>query len=71
MYLLDTNMVIYFFKGIGNVAGNLLTVSPKDVAMPSIVLFELQCGILKLSDPEKRQAQLEDFLQTINHYFPG
>ena len=46
MYLLDTNMVIYFFKGIGNVAGNLLTVSPKDVAMPSIVLFELQCGIL-------------------------
>ena len=31
MYILDTNTLIYFFKGMGNVAGNLLaeSTSPK------------------------------------------
>jgi len=33
MYLLDTNTLIYFFKGMGNVADILLAKSPKDISM--------------------------------------
>jgi tRNA(fMet)-specific endonuclease VapC len=40
MYVLDTNILIYFFKGIANVAQNLLSKSPKDIGIPAIVLFK-------------------------------
>ena len=59
MYLLDTNTLIYFFKGIGNVAETLLSKSPKDISIPSIVLYELEVGIAKSNNPEKRKKQLE------------
>ena len=58
MYILDTNTLIYFFKGIGSVADNLLAVSPKDVGIPAVVLYELEYGIAKSSSPKKRMKQL-------------
>ena len=60
MYILDTNTLIYFFKGIGNVADNLLAVSPKDIGIPAVVLYELEYGIAKSSSPKKRTKQLEE-----------
>jgi tRNA(fMet)-specific endonuclease VapC len=59
MFVLDTNSLIYFFKGIGNVATRLLKMPPKDVRIPSIVLYELEVGIAKSTSPAKRLAQLE------------
>ena len=58
MYILDTNTLIYFFKGMGSVADNLLAVSPKDVGIPAVVLYELEYGIAKPSSPKKRMKQL-------------
>lgn len=58
MYVLDTNTLIYFFKGMGNVAQRLLAQSPQDIAIPAIVLYELEPGIAKSSQPKKRQKQL-------------
>ena len=60
MYILDTNTLIYFFKGIGSVADNLLAVSPKDIGIPAVVLYELEYGIAKSSSPKKRTKQLEE-----------
>ena len=60
MYILDTNTLIYFFKGLGRVADNLLSVSPKDIGIPSVVLYELEYGIAKSSSPKKRMKQLEE-----------
>ncbi len=65
MYLLDTNTLIYFFKGMGNVADNLLSKSPKDIAIPSITLFELEVGIAKSSNPKKRKQQLDSLISLI------
>lgn len=65
MYVLDTNTLIYFFKGMGNVANRLLTVSPKDIAIPSIVLFELKYGIEKSNAPKKRLAQLAEIVALV------
>jgi tRNA(fMet)-specific endonuclease VapC len=60
VYILDTNTLIYFFKGIGSVADNLLAVSPKDIGIPAVVLYELEYGIAKSSSPRKRTKQLEE-----------
>ena len=66
MYLLDTNTLIYFFKGIGDVANILLSKAPKDIFIPSIVLYELEVGIAKSTKPKKREIQLESFISRIN-----
>ncbi|MBL1276878.1 MAG: type II toxin-antitoxin system VapC family toxin [Ectothiorhodospiraceae bacterium] len=66
MYVIDTNTLIYFFKGIGNVPEKFLSISPKDIAIPSIVIYELEFGIAKSNSPKKRQAQLSDILSLVN-----
>jgi tRNA(fMet)-specific endonuclease VapC len=60
VYILDTNTLIYFFKGIGNVADNLLAVSPKDIGIPAVVLYELEYGISRSISPKKRTKQIEE-----------
>jgi len=66
MYILDTNTLIYFFKGIGNVSTHLLHTPPRSIGIPTIVLFELEVGIAKSSSPKKRRVQLESLTETIN-----
>ena len=65
MYLLDTNTLIYFFKGMGNVAENMFAHSPQDIFVPSIVVYELEVGIAKSNSPEKRASQLGLLLEQI------
>lgn len=65
MYLLDTNTVIYFFKGMGEVSKNLFSYSPKDIFIPSIVLYELEVGIAKSNNSKKRKEQLNLLLEQI------
>lgn len=66
MYVLDTNTLIYFFKGVGRVAETLLSIPPKDIGLPSIVLYELSVGVAKSSSPEKRRLQLSQFVGLVN-----
>jgi len=65
-YVLDTNTLIYFFKGMGNVSNHLLKKPPNEIAIPSIVLFELEVGIGKSGNPQKRKQQLKEFLSMVN-----
>lgn len=65
MYLLDTNTLIYFFKGEGQVAQHLFTHSPSQIAIPSIVIYELEVGIAKSTSPKKRQEQLASLIQNV------
>lgn len=66
MYLLDTNSIIYFFKGLGNISDNLFKHSPKDIYVPSVVIYELEVGIAKSISPQKRKKQLDKLLLAIN-----
>jgi tRNA(fMet)-specific endonuclease VapC len=66
MYMLDTNTLIYFFKGMGEVAENLFSHSPRDIFIPSIVIYELQVGIAKSNNPKKREKQLSTLLEQVN-----
>jgi tRNA(fMet)-specific endonuclease VapC len=65
MWALDTNTLIYFFKGEGRVAQRLLEHSPGDIALPTIVLYELEVGIAKSSSPEKRSRQLAELVAAV------
>ena len=49
VWVLDTNTLIYFFRGEGNVAKEMLARSPSAIGIPSIVLYELEVGIAKSS----------------------
>ena len=60
MYVIDTNTLIYFFKGMGCVPEKFLEVSPKEIGIPAVVLYELEYGIAKSTSPRKRQAQLKE-----------
>lgn len=50
---------------MGNVAENLFRHSPQDIAIPSIVVYELYVGIAKSNAPEKRTEQLHELLQHV------
>lgn len=65
MFLLDTNTLIYFFKGQGRIAEQLLSMPPSVVAVPAIVVYELEVGIAKSTQPAKRRRQLDELLGTI------
>jgi tRNA(fMet)-specific endonuclease VapC len=65
MYVLDTNTLIYFFKGKGRVGERLLSEAPVDIAIPAVVIFELQTGIAKSSSQMKRTKQLNGLISTV------
>jgi len=65
MFVLDTNTLIYYFKGAGRVGDRLLSVAPADVAIPAIVLYELEVGVSASLHPAKRRAQLVTLLSVI------
>jgi len=62
VYVLDTNSVVFFFKGEGRVGERLLARKPTEVALPAIVLYELEVGVLRSRAPARRREQLETLL---------
>ena len=65
MFVLDTNTLIYYFKNMGNVSENLIKTSPAELAIPSIVMFELGVGIAKSNAPNKRISQLNELTSLV------
>jgi tRNA(fMet)-specific endonuclease VapC len=65
-YVLDTNTLIYFFKGLGDVSKHMLAQSPSEIAIPTVVLFELEVGIAKSTSPRKRKSQLQEITAFVN-----
>jgi tRNA(fMet)-specific endonuclease VapC len=65
MFLLDTNSLIYFFKGEGEVGRRLLATPPSSIALPTVVLYELETGLAKSSDTARRRRQLDSLLEVV------
>ncbi len=65
MFVLDTNTLIYFFRGEGAVATRLLATPPSAVAVPTVVAYELETGIAKSGHREKRRRQLDSLLDVV------
>lgn len=65
MFALDTNTIIYFFKGLGGVAERLAATPPAEVVIPSVVHYELLVGLEKSQRPSHRRAQLDALIDVI------
>ena len=65
MYLLDSNTFIYFFQGKGNVTAKLASVAPERIGLATVVLFELELGIAKLSGASARRRKLDALIEVI------
>jgi len=65
VYALDTNTLIYFFKGHGTVAQRLLAQPPARIAVPTVILYEVETGIAKSNSPARRSAQLAELLEVV------
>lgn len=62
MFLLDTNTLIYYFKGQGRVAERLLATPPTQLAVSTVTLFELETGLRKSSQASRRRGQLNELV---------
>ena len=56
MTLLDSNTLIYYLKGIEPVVSRLQAASPREVAIPSVVAYEVEYGTLKSGSSRRRAA---------------
>ena len=65
MFALDTNTLIYFFKGEGRVADKLLSTPPSEIAVPAVVLYELYVGVTKSTSPDLRARQLKEMMELV------
>jgi len=65
VYALDTNTLVYLFKGIGRVSDHLLAESPADVSVPAVVIYELELGIAQSTQRAKRRKQLDSLTAAI------
>jgi len=61
-YLLDTNICIYFIKGLYNLKLKLREVGPENCFISEITLAELKFGVEKSDAKKKNQEALDNFL---------
>ncbi len=60
-FALDTNTLSYFMRGDGHVAERLRATPPHQVALPAIVVYEVNFGLRRAG----RRAQLEAFARMV------
>ena len=65
MFVLDTNIVLDYFKGKGRVAERLLATTPSEVAVPAISACEVWVGVLGSQNSKRRREQFESFLSVV------
>jgi tRNA(fMet)-specific endonuclease VapC len=56
--LLDTNTLIHYLRGQPLVVSRLQRASPLQLAIPSIVAYEIEYGTLKIGSPRRREIVL-------------
>ena len=59
MTLLDTNTVIFYLKGQESVVSRLQASSRRELAIPSVVAYEIEYGTLKIGSPRRRALAFE------------
>lgn len=65
MTLLDTNVIIHYLKGDPEIVRRIQRASPGELAIPAIVLYELEYGTLRSKFPSRRRRDLEEGLAHI------
>ncbi len=66
MILLDTNTIVHYLKGRESVVSRFRAASPRELALPAIVLYELECGAQSASSVTRR-AVIAALLEGVAH----
>ena len=61
-YMLDTNMVSYFIKGVNNVRNNVVSVPMSDLGISAITEGELLFGLAKTPNAKQLSLVIHEFL---------
>jgi len=64
-YLLDTNICIYYIKGLYDLKSRFEDVGPENCFISEITLVELKFGVAKSQAKKKNQQALENFLSGV------
>lgn len=64
-YLLDTNICIYYIKGLHDLKSKFEEVGPENCFISEITLAELKFGVVKSQAKKKNQKALDNFLSGI------
>ena len=64
-FLLDTNICIYYIKGLYELKSKFEDVGPENCFISEITLAELKFGVAKSQAKKKNQQALENFLSGI------
>ncbi|MGO4882604.1 MAG: PIN domain-containing protein [Bryobacteraceae bacterium] len=67
MTLLDTNVMIHYLKGDPAIVARIQSASRGELAIPAIVICELEYGSLRSRLPARRRRELEAGLEHIQH----
>ncbi|MBZ5627224.1 MAG: type II toxin-antitoxin system VapC family toxin [Acidobacteriia bacterium] len=67
MTLLDTNVIVHYLKGDPGIVSRIRHASRGELAIPAIVVYELEYGMLRSKFPSRRRCELEEGLKHIQH----
>lgn len=66
MYLLDTNIIAFYFRGNNNVINKITNVGFENCFVSEITIAELKYGALKSKNLERHNILIENFIKDIN-----
>ena len=66
MYLLDTNIVAFYFRGNKNVINKIINIGFENCFISEITIAELKYGALKSENLERHTQLIENFVKDIN-----
>lgn len=69
-YLLDTNICIYYIKGLHDLKSKFEDVGPENCFISEITLAELKFGVANSKAKEKNQKALDNFLSGVQILHP-
>jgi len=67
LILLDANVLIHYLKGDPAIVAHIQRAKPGELAIPAIVVYELEYGTLRSTLSPRRRRQLEAGLGHIHH----
>jgi tRNA(fMet)-specific endonuclease VapC len=69
LYVLDSNTISYYFRGVPSVVTQLQSLAPSQLGVPSIVDYELRYGLLRLphKSAQPRLTALDQLLAPMQY----
>ena len=65
-HLLDTNVCVAVLRGVSNVQARLRAMSPDEIGVSTVTVYELAVGVERCRDPRAEHVKVERFLAPLH-----